>query len=354
MRRLVSQGGLKVGRTGSPVHRFKNARPSDGGYTATSPNLLTYVIITTNTLGEINRTNHNFIYQSLLLLRQQAAIERSITMLSSKTYHFHISCKTCLRVIDDVNIEASSTYMPVKDWAEVINKMGYDFSVDTRTELMPSLREIDWSNSTSDNISYKVGFAQGAASSILKSEGSSGVFDPDLFPKTLAEKVIHRSYLKGLLCGIRVGVALDCMFKRSVNDLRRPKRAMTGATQTLLESLAFQRGPSRVLGEHGFQSRGQEEVRASIRLLSIPKERWHYFSNTLSTELLKDNFSTRKGHRLILFSDFRSPRTSVLTIVGWKAAQILSSDTVVGDHVLTLHSLKLCVTLQFEGPQHRS
>jgi hypothetical protein len=69
-----------------------------------------------------------------------------------------------------------------------------------------------------------------------------------------------------------------------------------------------------------------------------------YFSSTLSTELLKDNFSTRKGHRLILFSDFRSPRTSVLTIDGWKAAQILSSDTVAGDHVLTLHSLKLCAS----------
>ncbi len=62
-----------------------------------------------------------------------------------------------------------------------------------------------------------------------------------------------------------------------------------------------------------------------------------YFSNTLSTELLTDNFSTRKGQRLILFSDFRSPRTLVLTIIGWKAAQILSSDTVAGDHVLTLH-----------------
>jgi hypothetical protein len=60
-----------------------------------------------------------------------------------------------------------------------------------------------------------------------------------------------------------------------------------------------------------------------------------YFSNTLSTELLTDNFSTRKGWILILFSDFMFPRTSVLTIVGWKAAQFLSSDTVAGDQVLT-------------------
>ncbi len=85
-------------------------------------------------------------------------------MLSSKIYHFHISCKTCLRVIEVVNIEASSTYMPVKDWAEVINKMGYDFSVDMRTELIPALREVDWSSSTSDNIRYKVSLHKGQPS----------------------------------------------------------------------------------------------------------------------------------------------------------------------------------------------
>ncbi len=221
--------------------------------------------------------------------------------------------------------------------------------MDTRTELIPALREVDWSSSTSDNISYKVGFAQGAAFSILKSEGSSGVFDPDLFPKTLAEKVIPRSYLRGLLCGIRVGVVLDCMFKRSVNGLRRPKRVMTGATRTLLESLASLEALHVYLENTGFKA----EVRRKSGHLSAsyPSQKRDgtrmledYFSNTLSTELLMDNFSTRKGQRLIPFSDFRSPRTSILTIVGWKAAQILFSDTVAGDHVLTLHSLKLCAS----------
>jgi hypothetical protein len=195
-----SQGSLEVSRTGSPIRRFKNSRTSDGGYIVTSPNLLTYAMVTTDTLGDINRVNHDFIYQL-------------------ETCHFHISCETCLRIIDDVNIESGSVYQPVKDWAEVINKMGYDSTADTRLEKMPILREVDWSNSTSEDISYKVGFAQGTAFSILKSEGSSGVYDSDLFPKTLAEKVVPRAYLKGLLCGLRVGAALDCMFKRLVNDL---------------------------------------------------------------------------------------------------------------------------------------
>jgi hypothetical protein len=44
-----SQGGLEVSRTGSPIHRFKNSRTINGGYTATSPNLLTYAMVTTDT-----------------------------------------------------------------------------------------------------------------------------------------------------------------------------------------------------------------------------------------------------------------------------------------------------------------
>jgi mRNA capping enzyme len=126
-----SKGGLEVSFTRSPIHRFKNSRTSDSGYTVTSPNLLTYVMVTTDTLGELNRVNHDFIYQSLLLLIQQASIERSITLKTSGTCHFHIYCSACLRMIDDVNIESGSIYQPVKDWVEVINKMGYDSTVNT-------------------------------------------------------------------------------------------------------------------------------------------------------------------------------------------------------------------------------
>jgi mRNA capping enzyme len=70
-----SKGSLEVSRTESPIHRFKNARTSNGGYTATSPNLLTYVMVTSDTLGDINKENHDFVNQSLLLCSQQTAIE---------------------------------------------------------------------------------------------------------------------------------------------------------------------------------------------------------------------------------------------------------------------------------------
>jgi len=344
-----SQGGLEVSRTGSPIHRFKNSRTSDGGYTATSPNLLTYVMVTTDTLGTINRINHDFIYQSLLLYSQQASIERAIQLNTSETCHFHISCRTCLRVIDDVNVESGVVYRPVKDWSEVINKMGYDSTADTRLEKMPPLREVDWTNSTSEDVSYKVEFAQGAAFSILKSEGSSGVYDSDLFPKTLAEKIIPRAYLRGLLCGLRVGAALDCWFKRSINDLRRPKRVMTGATSTLIESLSSLDALHVYLEDTGFK----EEVRRKSGHLSAsyPSQKrdgtrmlMDYLSNSLTEDLLTGSFSTRKGRRLILFSDFRSPRNSVLTVVGWKAAQVLSHDTVSGEMMTSLHSLKHCAS----------
>ncbi len=39
----------------------------------------------------------------------------------------------------------------------------------------------------------------------------------------------------------------------------------------------------------------------------------------------------------------------MLTTVGWRASQILSSETVAGDQVLTLHSLKLCASQQLQS-----
>jgi hypothetical protein len=68
-----------------------------------------------------------------------------------------------------------------------------------------------------------------------------------------------------------------------------------------------------------------------------------YLSNTLSSELLSDRFTSRKGRRLILFSDFRSPRNSVLTIVVWRAAQILSSETIARAQVLTFSKVDMAM-----------
>jgi hypothetical protein len=121
---------------------------------------------------------------------------------------------------------------------------------------------------------------------------------------------------------------------------------MTGATRTLIESLSAHDSLHVYLEDSGFKA----EVRRKSGHLSssYPSQKRDgtrmlvdYFSNSLTEELLTGCFKTRKGRRLILFSDFRSPRNSVLPIVGWKASQILSSDTVAGDQTLTLHSLKL-------------
>jgi hypothetical protein len=124
---------------------------------------------------------------------------------------------------------------------------------------------------------------------------------------------------------------------------------MTGATRTLIESLSSHNALHVYLENSGFKA----EVRRKSGHLSVsyPSQKKDgtpmlvdYFPNTLSSELLSDNFTSRKGRRLILFSDLRSPHNSVLTIVGWRASRILSSETVADDQVLTLHSLKVCAS----------
>jgi hypothetical protein len=81
---------------------------------------------------------------------------------------------------------------------------------------------------------------------------------------------------------------------------------MTGATRTFIESLASDDALHVYLENMGFKA----EVRRKSGHLSAsyPYQKRDgkriivdNFSNTLSTELLMDNFSTRKGQRLILF-----------------------------------------------------
>jgi hypothetical protein len=54
---------------------------------ATSPNMLTCVMVTSDTLGEINKQIHDFVYQSLLLYAQQTSIERCLTRSKVETAH---------------------------------------------------------------------------------------------------------------------------------------------------------------------------------------------------------------------------------------------------------------------------
>jgi len=113
-------GVMECPRTGSPLHRFKDKWTSDGGFSSTCPNLLTYTLVALDTLNELNKVNHDFVYQSLLLYSQQCSIEASLQTQRASGHHFHISCKSYLRPIEEVKVSSSIIYNPASDWAGIV------------------------------------------------------------------------------------------------------------------------------------------------------------------------------------------------------------------------------------------
>lgn len=65
-------------------------------------------------------TNYDFLYQSLLLYAQQTAGELHNESPNSEIYHFHITCNSCLRPIEEPTLEVGYQFpdksQNLKNW----------------------------------------------------------------------------------------------------------------------------------------------------------------------------------------------------------------------------------------------
>lgn len=68
---------VQYARTGSALHRFHCSKQSNGGFAAISPNPLTYLLVTADTMSVCNRENYDFMYQSSLLYAETVSVERN-------------------------------------------------------------------------------------------------------------------------------------------------------------------------------------------------------------------------------------------------------------------------------------
>lgn len=344
------EGVMECSRTGSPLHRFKNKRTSDGGYAPTSPNLLTYVLVTSDTLGEINRSNYDFVYQSLLLYAQQISIEKSLSQNSAETTHCHIKCLECLRPLEEVTIESTSVYNPSPGWCESITRMGYCSDQDVQHVPIPPIPEADWSRVLPGEASYRIGVAQGTSFSVLFQEGATSARDPDLFPKNLPEKIRPSDYLRGLVHGLTNGAALSALYRRTTITLQRPGRVMRGGVYSLIEELSNLDGLHVYLENQDFR----REVQKNSGHMSVthpPKrtDSTRMLSDALHSLFKRDGLTTfdswdMRRRKLVIFSDFRSARLTVLFVAAWAAGKILTSSLISGQQLIQLYAIKKCAS----------
>lgn len=203
-RRIPLTKGAK--RTGCPIHRFSSDRQSNGGFSAQSSACLTRMYASTDMMMILDQ-NYDFTFQSALVYSQAISSIVHLHDPSYATYHFHIGCLECIRIIqDDLKLECETPFeFPLI--SDVLEKLKPD-GVEWITMIPdPELEEVDW-KSLSDKVrSYHVGRACGLLfANMINCKDL--VKRQNIFPNVVAKKVQTSSFFDGLIDGIGRSTAL--------------------------------------------------------------------------------------------------------------------------------------------------
>ncbi|AJN08917.1 L protein, partial [Ekpoma virus 1] len=225
-------------RTGSPLHRFKCSRVSSGGYTACSPSLLTWVIVSTDMLKDLGDENFDFMFQPLMLYAQTTTTSfgTSNTLIS----HYHIRCKDCIRVINEPVLESGWTYTPqdvsnlLKRWRpETCKEWGT-----VKTLVDPPLNQVLWEDLSPQDQHYSIGLTIGFCYADITLGGKEYISSNSLFPLGIREKLSPIDFFPGLVRGLKLGGCLHITHRRSVLISSKASLAMNGAIYYLVEEIS--------------------------------------------------------------------------------------------------------------------
>lgn len=258
-------------RTGSGLHRYMCDRQSSGGYAACSPAKLSHMTTTTDTLGEINEDNHDFMYQAMIIYSQITVGELHDQKRIQGVYHHHIKCTSCVRPIGNPKLDAPDIYIH-PDVSTMLSAWKPNDTPWATQRVIPSLPEGDWSALTDEERSYHIGRTQGFTfcDSVLSRICSDKL--GSLFPLTLAYKLSPQGYLEGLVDGIVRGSALHALSRRAVQKLRRPRSTLLGTVLYVIDLLSLESSAVNIWRHKNFIlefSRVPHRIPASYPLSNI-------------------------------------------------------------------------------------
>lgn len=307
-----NEGEISFRRTGSAIHRFSCSRQSAGVYSSVNPNLLAYTFVTSDTLGEMNTVNHDFMYQSLLIYSQIVSVVHNVLQHTSISHHFHIKCPQCVREIADINLESDLIYTP-SSTAHLLKLIsGSDF-VWRPTGKTINLNAGNWESLSPAEQSFQIGTTQGLIFSISVVNNESHSCDHTLFPESVARYVHTKSYLLGLLRGLIGGSTYMSIYHRDIYDPKRPIKIIHGALEYLLTRLLD--------SPHFIPSLSTWDLRWLTQGIphrippSYPSSKKDlgatllaFFHHHLGKETLKGRLCRTWSNRLWIFSDFRTTK----------------------------------------------
>nr|WOE89356.1 L [Cambodia Anopheles rhabdovirus] [Cambodia Anopheles rhabdovirus] len=221
-------------RTGSGLHRFACSRQSNGGFSAVAPNLASHMVMTSDTLVELGKSNYDFMYQSLLLATQVGVVTKHMFSDRGETYHAHVSCLSCIREIEEPSLTTEEQY-DFPDMSYLLKTWIPD-GLDWYREK-PTLKLVtgDWIRLNNAEKSRQVG-------SILSYYFSDKIATSvdqlmDLFPVVLKRKFEPVPFLEGICLGLSRAAAMQLLRRPSVYRGSGYKAALYGSMHQLTQGL---------------------------------------------------------------------------------------------------------------------
>ncbi|AJR28445.1 polymerase [Marco virus] len=224
-------------RTGSALHRFTCSRQSNGGFSASSPTNLTWMICTTDTMTELGDSNYDFMFQSLLIYSQATTGTQLKGSNDTHHLHFHINCTECLREITEPNLDSGwEMTFPAVD--RLLASWRPDPKAKWGEEKVSfNLPTYSWESLSPQEKSFQVGQGIGFIFTDMLHSHSHHMSDSSLFPLGISGKIIPRDFFSGLLLGINRSCSLALISRRNLLELQKPRIAQWGAVYYAIEQL---------------------------------------------------------------------------------------------------------------------
>ncbi|AJR28409.1 polymerase [Chaco virus] len=215
-------------RTGTSQHRYGCSRQSQGGYCAQNPVASSYMITTTDTMGEIAKINCDFMYQASILFCQFLTYERYKNTHDHMTVHHHIKCTLCIREIEEVEI-TSPREIILPDVSETIKSWLPPDCKFTELKSIIKIEKVDIDDLRQEVIHVNAGRCIGFLYSQGKFERSKTYDDSALFPLSLKGKLNPIMLCRGIITGILYSCTIFLISRRLFNN--------KGSVRIMLESL---------------------------------------------------------------------------------------------------------------------
>ncbi|ADG86364.1 RNA-dependent RNA polymerase L [Coastal Plains virus] len=224
-------------RTGSALHRFKCSRVSNGGYSACNPTRSTFLVITSDTMVDLEGSNYDFMFQASMIFGQVSV--GSLGYLKPCCFHCHINCDECLRPIEEPILESEWIYQPL-DVSDILRRWRPDPDSDwgfSKQICAIQDNQSQWEILDDDAKTFYIGLILG----FIYTDGllgkNLGGNQDNLFPLSIRNKLHPEYFYSGLLRGIKLSSSLHLTHRRNIISGKDPKNVLFGAIYYAIENI---------------------------------------------------------------------------------------------------------------------